>query len=128
MSECHVWYYESAHGDSQCFINAESQANIRSLKTIFTVSIFYVSNFQGGDVVCEQRDDKKDLVDIKSAMKVLMFTDDEIWDIFKILAAVLHLGNVSYKGIVVDNIDASEIVGVDNVAKAARLLEVSCLM
>ena len=58
-------------------------------------------------------------------MKVLMFADEEIWDIFKILASVLHLGNVNYREITVDNIDASEIVGVENVARAARLLEVN---
>ena len=81
--------------------------------------------FQGGSVVCEQRDDKKDLADIRAAMKVLMFSDEEIWDIFKILASVLHLGNVNYKEIMVDNIEASQIVGVENVTRASRLLEVS---
>ena len=26
-----------------------------------------------------------------------MFTDQEIWDILKILAALLHMGNIKYK-------------------------------
>ena len=53
---------------------------------------------QGGEITCEGRDDKAEFISIKSAMKVLMFTDDEIWDIMKILAALLHLGNVKYSG------------------------------
>ena len=53
---------------------------------------------QGGEVTCEGRDDGKEFVGIKSAMKVLMFSDEEIWDIMKILAALLHLGNVKYSG------------------------------
>ena len=53
---------------------------------------------QGGEITCEGRDDKAEFISIKSAMKVLMFTDDEIWDIMKILAALLNLGNVKYSG------------------------------
>ncbi|KAK2154842.1 hypothetical protein LSH36_256g06087 [Paralvinella palmiformis] len=83
---------------------------------------FYL--IQGGDVSCEGRDDSKDFIDIRSAMKVLMFRDEEIWDIFKILASLLHLGNVTYKATFVDNIDATEVVAMDCLQKTARLLEV----
>lgn len=79
---------------------------------------------QGGDTVCEGRDDVKDFADIRSAMKVLMFSDEEIWDLMKILAALLHLGNVNYQATVVSNMDASEIVGMENVARVSRLLQV----
>jgi len=58
-------------------------------------------------------------------MKVLMFRDEEIWDIFKILASLLHLGNVTYKATFVDNIDATEVVAMDCLQKTARLLEVN---
>ena len=53
-----------------------------------------------------------------------MFSDEEIWDILKVLAALLHLGNVTYKATTVDNIDASELVAKDCVNRATRLLEV----
>ena len=54
-----------------------------------------------------------------------MFTDEEIWDILKILASLLHLGNVTYRATFVDNIDATEVVAVDCLQKTSRLLEVS---
>ncbi len=83
---------------------------------------FYL--LQGGDVTCEGRDDVKDFADIRSAMKVLMYSDEEIWDLWKILASLLHIGNITYRATTVDNIDASEITNKDCVNKAARLLEV----
>ena len=49
-------------------------------------------------MTCDGRDDAAEFADIRSAMKVLMMTDQEIWDILKILAALLHMGNIKYKG------------------------------
>ena len=54
--------------------------------------------FQGGDIYCEGRDDKKEFADIRSAMKVLMFSEKEVWELMKILGALLHLGNLEYNG------------------------------
>lgn len=34
-------------------------------------------------------------------MKVLLFSEQEISDILRVLAALLHLGNISFKGVVV---------------------------
>jgi len=48
--------------------------------------------------VCEGRDDAVEFANIRSAMKVLMYTDEEIQDLFRVLAAVLHLGNIEYQG------------------------------
>lgn len=58
-------------------------------------------------------------------MKVLCFSDQEIWEIFKLLAALLHTGNIQYKAIVVDNLDATEIPEKNYVERVASLLEVS---
>ncbi len=80
--------------------------------------------FQGGDWTCEGRNDAKDFADIRSAMKVLMYSDDEILDILKILASLLHLGNITYKPTVVEHIDASKIASSDCVEKSSRLLQV----
>ena len=54
---------------------------------------------QGGSITCEGRDDVKDFADIRSAMKVLTFSDTEMWEVLKVLGALLHLGNVKYNGV-----------------------------
>lgn len=50
---------------------------------------------------CEGRDDKADFHTIKAAMSVLNFSDDETWEIIKILASLLHIGNLDYNATVV---------------------------
>ncbi|CAL1540128.1 unnamed protein product [Lymnaea stagnalis] len=85
----------------------------------------YIYLIQGGNIVCEGRDDKKDFSDIRSAMKVLMFVDSDIWEILKVLAALLHLGNVKYNEIELDNIEATEIQDISYINKVARQLEVN---
>ena len=57
-------------------------------------------------------------------MKVLMMTDQEIWDILKVLAALLHMGNIKYKGKVIDNLDATDIPDHSNVERVATILGV----
>ncbi|XP_026757270.2 myosin-VIIa isoform X2 [Galleria mellonella] len=78
----------------------------------------------GGSFTCEGRDDAAEFADIRSAMKVLLFTEPEIWEILKLLAAVLHCGNIKYEATVVDNLDATEIIEQANVRRVANLLGV----
>lgn len=80
--------------------------------------------FQGGSFSCEGRDDAAEFADIRSAMKVLLFTEAEIWEILKLLAAVLHCGNIKYEATIVDNLDATEIIEQANVRRVANLLGV----
>ncbi|KAF5915391.1 hypothetical protein HPG69_012144 [Diceros bicornis minor] len=51
----------------------------------------------GNCIACEGREDSQEYANIRSAMKVLMFTDTENWEISKLLAAILHLGNLQYE-------------------------------
>ncbi|MEQ2158224.1 hypothetical protein GOODEAATRI_010053 [Goodea atripinnis] len=48
-------------------------------------------------VSCEGRDDVKEYAHFRSALKILMFTETDSWEISKLLAAILHLGNVDPK-------------------------------
>lgn len=52
---------------------------------------------QGGRISCEGRDDAKGYKSIRSAMD-LFFSKAERLDILKLLAAILHLGNVYFEG------------------------------
>uniref|UniRef100_A0A8C8LRK9 Myosin VIIBb n=1 Tax=Oncorhynchus tshawytscha TaxID=74940 RepID=A0A8C8LRK9_ONCTS len=53
---------------------------------------------RGDCIVCDGRDDAKDYTRIRTALKILAFTETHCWEILKLLAALLHLGNVSFEG------------------------------
>ncbi|KAI4791029.1 hypothetical protein KUCAC02_034255, partial [Chaenocephalus aceratus] len=64
----------------------------------------------GKCTACDGRDDLRDYSSILSAMKVLMFTETENWEISKLLAAILHMGNLRYEARTYDNLDACVVV------------------
>ncbi|XP_025212197.1 unconventional myosin-VIIa isoform X2 [Theropithecus gelada] len=79
----------------------------------------------GNCITCEGRVDSQEYANIRSAMKVLMFTDTENWEISKLLAAILHLGNLQYEARTFENLDACEVLFSPSLATAASLLEVN---
>ncbi|ODN02660.1 Myosin-VIIa [Orchesella cincta] len=79
----------------------------------------------GKCITCEGRDDAAEFSDIRSAMKVLMFSDPEIWEILKVLSALLHLGNIKSKGTIINNLDATEISDSSHVETTASLIGVN---
>ncbi|XP_014645839.1 PREDICTED: unconventional myosin-VIIa [Ceratotherium simum simum] len=79
----------------------------------------------GNCIACEGREDSQEYANIRSAMKVLMFTDTENWEISKLLAAILHLGNLQYEARTFENLDACEVLFSPSLATAASLLEVN---
>ncbi|NXS56892.1 MYO7B protein, partial [Brachypteracias leptosomus] len=78
----------------------------------------------GNCMSCDGRNDAKDYAHIRSAMKILMFSDSEHWDISKLLAAILHLGNVEFEAAVYDNLDCSDVMDSPHFSIATKLLEV----
>ncbi|XP_077197370.1 unconventional myosin-VIIa isoform X1 [Paroedura picta] len=78
----------------------------------------------GNCITCDGRDDSKEYSNIRAAMKVLMFTDTENWEISKLLAAILHMGNLRYEARTYDNLDACEVLHSSSLITAASLLEV----
>ncbi|XP_054829436.1 unconventional myosin-VIIa isoform X2 [Eublepharis macularius] len=78
----------------------------------------------GNCITCDGRDDSKEYSNIRAAMKVLMFTDTENWEISKLLAAILHMGNLRYEARTYDNLDACEVLHSASLITAAALLEV----
>lgn len=56
------------------------------------------SNPQGNCTRCEGRDDMNEYAHFCSALTILTFSEDDSWEISKLLAAILHLGNVKFEG------------------------------
>ncbi|KAM4846696.1 unconventional myosin-VIIa isoform 2-T2 [Thomomys bottae] len=79
----------------------------------------------GNCITCEGRVDSQEYSNIRSAMKVLLFTDTENWEIMKLLAAILHMGNLQYEARTFENLDACEVLFSPSLATAASLLEVN---
>ncbi|CAH0602905.1 unnamed protein product [Chrysodeixis includens] len=105
-----------------CLLAGLSKEEKKKLELTEPSEYRYLSG--GGSFTCEGRDDAAEFADIRSAMKVLLFTEPEIWEILKLLAAVLHCGNIKYEATVVDNLDATEIIEQANVRRVATLLGV----
>lgn len=79
----------------------------------------------GKCLTCAGRDEVKEFADIRSAFKVLNFTDKETWDIFQLLATILHLGNLKFKSGSVSNTESSDIADTSLADKIAKLLGTS---
>uniref|UniRef100_A0A8C8LR36 Myosin VIIBb n=1 Tax=Oncorhynchus tshawytscha TaxID=74940 RepID=A0A8C8LR36_ONCTS len=79
---------------------------------------------RGDCIVCDGRDDAKDYTRIRTALKILAFTETHCWEILKLLAALLHLGNVSFEATILNNMESSDVSLSDHFTFAAKLLEV----
>ncbi|KAJ8277066.1 hypothetical protein GJAV_G00071100 [Gymnothorax javanicus] len=73
---------------------------------------------------CEGRDDMKEYAHFRSAMKILMFTENDSWEISKLLAALLHLGNVDFEATLLNNLESCDILTSAHFNVVAKLLEV----
>lgn len=76
----------------------------------------------GGKMLkCEGRNEVNEFSNIQGAMKVLNFSDNDITDIFQLLAGILHLGNLKYKSFTQNNMEAVEINDNASTARIAQL-------
>lgn len=69
-------------------------------------------------------DDRKDWARILGSFKVLSFDESIQWNIFQLTAAVLHIGNISFEGTQVNNMDACYLTNDQPLRNAAKLLSV----
>uniref|UniRef100_A0A4W3ITN8 Myosin VIIBb n=1 Tax=Callorhinchus milii TaxID=7868 RepID=A0A4W3ITN8_CALMI len=88
----------------------------------------------GNCTSCEGQDDVRHYAHIRSAMKILMFSDIEQWEINRLLAAILHLGNLELEGMnrntkqsfaVYNNLDCCELRESIHLTMATNLLAVN---
>ncbi|XP_077573092.1 unconventional myosin-VIIb [Stigmatopora nigra] len=73
---------------------------------------------------CESRDDVKEYAHFRSALKILMFGENDTWEICKLLAAILHIGNVNFEGTILNNLEACELKTSMHFDMACQLLQV----
>ncbi|KAI5628300.1 unconventional myosin-VIIb-like isoform X1 [Silurus asotus] len=78
----------------------------------------------GNCTSCDGRDDIKEYAHFRSALKILTFTESDSWEIHKLLAAILHLGNMEFEATISNNLEGCDIVTSTHFKMAAQLLEV----
>lgn len=76
----------------------------------------------GKTLTCNGRNELSEFTDIRSAFKVLNFDDIDVWNIFQLLAAILHLGNLKFKTGTAANTESSDISDVNAADRVAKLL------
>ncbi|XP_056315904.1 unconventional myosin-VIIa isoform X1 [Danio aesculapii] len=74
---------------------------------------------------CEGRDDINEYASFRSAMKILTFTENDTWEINKLLASILHLGNVDFEETIMNNLEGCDILSSTHFKMATQLLEVA---
>ncbi|XP_031721181.1 unconventional myosin-VIIb-like isoform X1 [Anarrhichthys ocellatus] len=79
---------------------------------------------KGSSIVCGGRDDAKDYKIIHSAMKILTFSESQCQEILKLLAAILHLGNICFQANTQNNLETSDVSKSEHFSIAASILEV----
>uniref|UniRef100_A0A3B3UW20 Unconventional myosin-VIIa-like n=1 Tax=Poecilia latipinna TaxID=48699 RepID=A0A3B3UW20_9TELE len=119
---CHQASQERNYHIFYCLLAGISTEERKSLRLDRSKEYNYIT--KGNCMVCEGRDDAKDFNFIRSAMKTLNFSEDQFQEILKLLAAMLHLGNVSFKGSVIQNLEISDVGESENFTIASSLLQV----
>ncbi|XP_076871226.1 unconventional myosin-VIIb [Brachyhypopomus gauderio] len=109
----HIFYY-------MLLGMAAEQKKILSLGT--AVEYNYLT--MGKCTSCEGRDDIQEYAHFRSAMKILTFTENDSWEIHKLLAAILHLGNVDFEATISNNLEGCDICTSSHFNMAAQLLQV----
>nr|XP_020504807.1 unconventional myosin-VIIa-like isoform X1 [Labrus bergylta] len=79
---------------------------------------------KGGCIRCDGRDDAKDYTHIRSAMKILNFSESQCQEILKLLAAILHLGNICFEANTQNNLETSDVSKSEHFSITASLLQV----
>eukprot|EP00055_Hartaetosiga_balthica_P010944 m.48331 g.48331 ORF g.48331 m.48331 type:complete len:1511 (+) comp7391_c0_seq1:148-4680(+) len=84
---------------------------------------FYLS--QGGVPKIENKNDRDDFQTLETSMEVLDFNQSEMEIIFKVLAAILHLGNTDFVHAQVKNMEGTRVKNDEKVGKVCSLLGIA---
>ncbi|XP_029197955.2 unconventional myosin-VIIa-like [Acropora muricata] len=100
-----------------------SQSERERLSLTEASDYYYLT--QGNCISCEGMDDSEEFAIIRGSMKVLLFSQEDSWNIFKMLAAILHIGNLEFEATIKSTMDACDVVDHDLAKLVAGLLEVN---
>ncbi|XP_034151053.1 unconventional myosin-XV [Esox lucius] len=85
---------------------------------------YYYLN-QGGDCGISGKNDREDFLHLLAAMEILHFTPDDQAAIFRVLASILHLGNVYFQRNETDGQEVASVVSAQEIRVVAELLQIS---
>ncbi|KAG8445369.1 hypothetical protein GDO86_010234 [Hymenochirus boettgeri] len=77
-----------------------------------------------GKCTTSGRDENKAFSQVRSAMKILLFSESDQQEIYKLLAAILHLGNLRFQGAMHGNLECCDVCESIHLSTVATLLEV----
>ncbi|CAF1037423.1 unnamed protein product [Rotaria magnacalcarata] len=107
-----------------CLLSGMSKEEKKSLDLTAASDYVYLNQLDG-TIYCDSRDDAKEWSIIKSACKVLMFSDEELHDIFRLLAAILHLGNLKFEATTTQNMDTCVVSNPNVLRTISKLLKLN---
>ncbi|XP_075057947.1 unconventional myosin-VIIb [Mixophyes fleayi] len=81
----------------------------------------------GNCTTCEGRNDVRDYSQVCSALKILLFPEQDQTDIKKLLAAILHLGNLEFQSAMNGNIECCDVRDSTHLSSVANLLEMNLM-
>ena len=79
-----------------------------------------------GKTQVDSIDDKEDMYYAHEAYKILGFTEEETYNIYKLTAVVMHLGNLTKDFVPVGKEEQAEVKDEDNAMKVAELCGIDC--
>ena len=106
---------------------AQTDPTLAAELDLKSADLFDITNPNGKGVVTISgtHSDEKDFEDMCNSMRVLNFTDQEKTSIFRIVAGVLHFGNVQFKATKADSGDeGSAICNMDTLKHACKVWNV----
>uniref|UniRef100_A0A8C2CR17 Myosin VIIBb n=1 Tax=Cyprinus carpio TaxID=7962 RepID=A0A8C2CR17_CYPCA len=92
---CHQAPQERNYHIFYCMLSGMPSDHKKTLSLGDASQFKYLS--EGNCLTCDGRDDTEEFRRIRSALKILTFSDRDCWEIFKLLAAILHMGNIDFQ-------------------------------
>nr|XP_003420708.1 unconventional myosin-XV [Loxodonta africana] len=99
-------------------------AQLRQTFSLQEAETYYYLN-QGGNCEIQGKSDADDFRRLLAAMEVLCFSGEDQDSIFRILASILHLGNVYFEKYETDAQEVASVVSAREIQAVAELLQIS---